>query len=276
MKTILLTILAALAVANPAPAKSPGDYLFLRYNGAGQDQVVSTPTANSFLTSDGSGNLVWVTKSSYQTAISSGTTAQFYRGDKTFVTLNVAALADTKTGSGNIVLATSPTISSATLNSPTLVTPSIGSATGTSLKLGGSINDSNLPMQIFGSVAQYSVSRTNGAYGLLFGSYDSTTYTMRSVTATDKISFIVNNTVQALNIYPSGGVAVGTLTDAGNGNMIVNGSLTTNSNSVRIGTSRTPTSASDGGLPGQICWDANYLYVCTATNTWKRVAISTW
>ena len=22
--------------------------------------------------------------------------------------------------------------------------------------------------------------------------------------------------------------------------------------------------------PGQICWDANYIYVCTATNTWKR------
>jgi len=24
------------------------------------------------------------------------------------------------------------------------------------------------------------------------------------------------------------------------------------------------------GTPGQICWDANYIYVCTATNTWKR------
>ena len=24
------------------------------------------------------------------------------------------------------------------------------------------------------------------------------------------------------------------------------------------------------GTPGQICWDSNYIYVCTATNTWKR------
>ena len=24
------------------------------------------------------------------------------------------------------------------------------------------------------------------------------------------------------------------------------------------------------GTAGQICWDANYIYVCTATNTWKR------
>jgi hypothetical protein len=28
------------------------------------------------------------------------------------------------------------------------------------------------------------------------------------------------------------------------------------------------------GTAGQICWDANYLYVCTSTNTWKRVALS--
>lgn len=28
--------------------------------------------------------------------------------------------------------------------------------------------------------------------------------------------------------------------------------------------------ATDSGVTGQICWDANYIYVCTATNTWKR------
>lgn len=28
------------------------------------------------------------------------------------------------------------------------------------------------------------------------------------------------------------------------------------------------------GTAGQICWDANYLYICTSTNTWKRVALS--
>jgi hypothetical protein len=24
------------------------------------------------------------------------------------------------------------------------------------------------------------------------------------------------------------------------------------------------------GTQGQVCWDSNYIYVCTATNTWKR------
>lgn len=38
----------------------------------------------------------------------------------------------------------------------------------------------------------------------------------------------------------------------------------------------TPASAAATGTTGQFCWDANYLYICTATNTWKRVAIATW
>jgi hypothetical protein len=39
---------------------------------------------------------------------------------------------------------------------------------------------------------------------------------------------------------------------------------------------RTPSSATDTGTAGTITWDSSYIYVCTATNTWRRVAISTW
>lgn len=45
---------------------------------------------------------------------------------------------------------------------------------------------------------------------------------------------------------------------------------------LRLGTNATPTSASATGTAGDISWDADYIYVCTATDTWKRVAISTW
>ena len=38
----------------------------------------------------------------------------------------------------------------------------------------------------------------------------------------------------------------------------------------------TPASATAAGTAGEVAWDANYIYICTATNTWKRVAISTW
>jgi hypothetical protein len=40
--------------------------------------------------------------------------------------------------------------------------------------------------------------------------------------------------------------------------------------------SATPASASAAGTVGTMSWDANYIYICTATNTWKRVAIATW
>lgn len=41
-------------------------------------------------------------------------------------------------------------------------------------------------------------------------------------------------------------------------------------------TTHTPSSASDTGTKGTICQDANYIYVCVDTNTWKRVAIASW
>lgn len=39
---------------------------------------------------------------------------------------------------------------------------------------------------------------------------------------------------------------------------------------------KTPASATATGVKGEVCWDINYVYVCVATNTWKRSAISTW
>jgi len=39
---------------------------------------------------------------------------------------------------------------------------------------------------------------------------------------------------------------------------------------------KTPASASAAGTQGDIVWDSNYMYVCVATNTWKRTALSTW
>lgn len=38
----------------------------------------------------------------------------------------------------------------------------------------------------------------------------------------------------------------------------------------------TPVSATSTGSAGQIAYDTSYLYVCTATNTWRRVAIAGW
>lgn len=45
---------------------------------------------------------------------------------------------------------------------------------------------------------------------------------------------------------------------------------------VKIGQEKTPASASATGTKGEITWDSDYIYVCVATDTWKRTALSTW
>jgi hypothetical protein len=52
--------------------------------------------------------------------------------------------------------------------------------------------------------------------------------------------------------------------------------LDIDSDVVRLRTAKTPSSATAAGNAGDICWDADYVYVCVAANTWKRAALSTW
>lgn len=40
--------------------------------------------------------------------------------------------------------------------------------------------------------------------------------------------------------------------------------------------SSAPTSPTSTGSTGDIVWDSDYIYICTATNTWKRLSIATW
>jgi hypothetical protein len=88
-------------------------------------------------------------------------------------------------------------------------------------------------------------------------------------TSNHSFTFFANNAEKA-RIDTSGRLLVGTSSDSGGALLQVNGDR------VRVATAKTPASASDTGTTGEICWDANYIYVCTATNTWKRSAISTW
>ena len=52
--------------------------------------------------------------------------------------------------------------------------------------------------------------------------------------------------------------------------------LDVNGDTIRVRDSKTPASQSADGSAGEIVWDANYVYVCVAANTWKRSALSTW
>jgi hypothetical protein len=66
----------------------------------------------------------------------------------------------------------------------------------------------------------------------------------------------------------SGNIGIGTATPSH--------VLDVNGNTIRIRTAQTPASATAGGTQGQVAWDANYIYVGIAANTWKRAALSTW
>jgi hypothetical protein len=38
----------------------------------------------------------------------------------------------------------------------------------------------------------------------------------------------------------------------------------------------TPATAASAGVKGTVLFDAGFVYICTATNTWVRAALSTW
>ena len=76
------------------------------------------------------------------------------------------------------------------------------------------------------------------------------------------------NETERVRISSTGNVGIATTTPTQK--------LDVNDSSIRIRTSNTPASAAATGAQGQIAWDSDYVYVCVATNTWKRAALSTW
>lgn len=87
-----------------------------------------------------------------------------------------------------------------------------------------------------------------------------------------RIGLIVNGAAsQSANLQEwrvNGGAALAAIDAAGR--------IITAADTIRLATTKTPASAGATGTTGDVCWDASYIYVCTATNTWKRAAIATW
>lgn len=54
------------------------------------------------------------------------------------------------------------------------------------------------------------------------------------------------------------------------------GDITSSTGDLIITAPSTPASAAATGTIGTIAWDTSYIYICTATDTWKRAAIATW
>ena len=74
--------------------------------------------------------------------------------------------------------------------------------------------------------------------------------------------------LERLRVTADGRLGIGTTAPSG--------LLDVADNKIRVRTAQTPASATATGNQGEIAWDASYLYVCTATNTWKRAALASW
>jgi hypothetical protein len=118
--------------------------------------------------------------------------------------------------------------------------------------IGTSSPDSTLQV-IAGAVAGFRVGYNNTSVNY----YDADTQIFRAIDGSERI-----------RIDSSGNVGIGTSSPTT--------LLDVNADTVRVRAARTPASATATGANGEICWDANYIYVCTATNTWRRSAISSW
>ena len=83
---------------------------------------------------------------------------------------------------------------------------------------------------------------------------------------------------QRLNIFSTGNAMLGygnNPTDDATNKLQVNGSI--KATQYRLSALNTaPASSSDTGTTGEIRITASYIYICTATNTWVRAALSTW
>lgn len=89
-------------------------------------------------------------------------------------------------------------------------------------------------------------------------------------TSNGDVSFSVNSGSGAgLVLAASGGVAV-------NGDLNVNGDTTITGGELIVAAPTPPASATAAGTTGTIAWDGNYVYICVATNTWKRAPLTTW
>jgi hypothetical protein len=90
------------------------------------------------------------------------------------------------------------------------------------------------------------------------------------------IQYNHSNNSMYLGVNSATSIAMNSVGNVGISTTSPTEALDVNSDAFRVRTSQTPASASATGNAGTVCWDTNYIYVCTATNTWKRAALATW
>ena len=116
----------------------------------------------------------------------------------------------------------------------------------------------------------YSTTSTNFPGQMYFdgGAHNSSSIIFRTAQTSGSIT-------QRMRIFANGNVSISS--SASDPGYLLNVNGTMRANQFYLSALNTaPASATATGTLGEIRIDANYIYICTATNTWKRAAIATW
>lgn len=116
---------------------------------------------------------------------------------------------------------------------------------------------------------------SGGAYHSTWGAYityvATESYTSTAQGTDIRFSTTPNTSTtvaEVMRITNAGNVGIG-LSAEPTAKLDVNGDM------IRLRTAKTPASSAAAGNAGEFCWDTTYFYMCTATNTWKRIAWTT-
>ena len=154
---------------------------------------------------------------------------------------------------------------------------------------GGAVN--------FGASSSISIGSTTGedgqylqstGTGVTWASGSVLRNTSSTVATAGTDTFTLNYTTGFLDVYVNGVKLAPTEFTATNGTSVVLGEAAFGGETVDFHAFNTPSTgvspnvlhdppatSSSTGLAGQMSYDSDYLYVCIATNTWKRAALST-
>ena len=99
---------------------------------------------------------------------------------------------------------------------------------------------------------------------------------VRDVTSGSRLGFRIGPGAPTNSLVVDGAGRVGLAPGTGSGMPTLTTALDVFGDAVRVRTSRTPASATAACNAGEIVWDAGFVYVCVATDTWKRAALTTW
>lgn len=163
---------------------------------------------------------------------------------------------------------TNKTLTSPTINSPTIATPTITTSATVPLIHGGTSANDNITIHGTSHATKTTsyvlLQPSGGNVGVGTTSPD---YLFEAETNSHTLAFAPDYTGGGQNYILS--TNTGSLED-----MVLFGSrIIVGANAVNISTSQSPTSSGTGNA-GDIAWDSNYLYLCYASNSWGRVAIT--